>query len=292
MKKDGEKIGHQADRRIVAATGLMIGAAVLGAADTVVVRLLTQDLHPFVIAFFRSLFGLLFVAPWILRKRAMLKTNYSGLHLLRAGLKLLTLAAFFFAIAGVPLADVTAIAFTTPIFVTLGAWIFLAEQPQARRVVAVVIGFGGVLLFLQPGREDISTALLFAVAGAILNAVIHLMLKKMSGRDPTDTLVAWNLILIVPLSMLPAWWFWTTPTWPQLGLLALQGGIGVLNMAAITRAMALADASYVAPIDFLRLPMVAGFAFVFFAETLAAWSVVGAAIIFISTLVMARRARG
>ncbi len=103
MKPDDMNPGVGADRRLAAATGLMIGAAMLGAVDTVMVRLLTQDLPPFVIVFFRSLFGLVFVVPWIAKKRAVLKTVYSGLHLLRAGLKLLTLVAFFVAIATAPL---------------------------------------------------------------------------------------------------------------------------------------------------------------------------------------------
>ncbi len=269
----------------------MVAVSVMSAADTIMVRVLTQDLHPFVIVLFRSLFGLLFISPWIFSNRGVLKTHYCGLHLLRAGLKILSLAAFFFAIATSVLADVTAIAFTAPVFVTIGAWVFLGERPGPRRFVAVLFGFVGVLVILRPGQGPVSTALLFALIGAVLSAIIHLMLKKMSARDSTETLVAWNLIVTVPLAALPGLWFWSAPTGPQLALLALQGAVGALNMGAITRAMALADASFIAPIDFLRLPAVAVLAFLIFGEVVSTATLIGASIIFASTVFMTGRLR-
>ncbi|NQW00803.1 MAG: DMT family transporter [Rhodospirillales bacterium] len=269
----------------------MIGAAGLSAADTIMVRLLTQDLHPFLIVFFRSVFGLLFISPWILRKSSVLKSNYAWLHLLRAALKILSLVAFFLAIAEAALADVTAIAFTTPVFVTLGAWAILKEQPGLRRVIAVIFGFVGVLVIIRPGSGPVSPALFYAVGGAMIAAVIHLMLKRMSARDSTETLIAWNLIVTVPLAAIPVYWFWTTPSWQQLALLALQGGVGALNMAMITRAMALADVSHIAPIDFLRLPAVALLAYLLFGEAVTASTLLGGGVIFVSTLLMAAAIR-
>ncbi len=277
------------DRLVLIATGLMVGASVLSAADTMMVRLLAQDLHSFVIVFFRSLFGLLFISPWLFKRRTILKTRLFPAHLLRAGLKMLALAAFFTAIATASLSDVTTIAFTSPIFVTIGAWAFLGERPVSRRIFAVILGFAGVLVILHPGTGTLSVALLFALAGAILTAVIHLMLKKMSAHDSTDTLVAWNLVLTVPLAILPALLFWTTPSLPQLALLALQGGAGALTMALVTRAMALAEASYITQIEFLRLPIVALFAYVFYGELITVETLIGACVIFTSTLFMIGR---
>ncbi len=279
------------ERNFLAAAALMAAAAVLAAVDAVLVRLLTHDLHPFVIVFFRSLFGLLFVMPWLMQRRRALKSHYRLAHLMRALLKMLSFAAFFTAIAGAALADVTAIAFTTPVFVTAGAWIFLGEKPVAARVAAVVCSFFGVLIILQPSGHGVSVALLLALAGALLAAIIQVMLKAMSFRDSTETLVAWNLILTVPLAAIPLFWFWQRPDLQQIGLLALQGGAGLLSMICTTRAMALAQASYLAPIDFLRLPTVALFALVIFNEMPASTTFLGAAIIFGSTLIMMARSR-
>lgn len=289
MNTQGPKSNTGTERLVLVATGLMIAASVMNAADTMMVRLLAQDLHSFVIVFFRSLFGLLFIMPWIIKRRALLKTSHLPVHLLRAGLKLLALAAFFTAIATASLSDVTTIAFTSPIFVTIGAWVILGEKPVTRRVIAVVLGFSGVIVILHPGSGTISVALLFALTGAILTAIIHLMLKKMSSYESTETLVAWNLMLTVPLAILPALWFWTTPTLPQLALLALQGGAGALTMAMVTRAMALAEASYITQIEFLRLPIVALFAYLFYGEVITLETLMGASIIFASTLLMVGR---
>ncbi|MBX2884342.1 MAG: DMT family transporter [Granulosicoccus sp.] len=275
------------EQHLMAATGLMLVVTVLSAFDTVIVRLLTADLHPFVIVFFRSVFGLAFVLPWIVSQRGILSSHYRLLHVVRAGLKMLSLAAFFTAIALVPLADVTAIAFTTPIFLTLGAWMCLGEKLLPRRILAVVIGFCGVLFILQPSQSNWSTPLLFALAGAVLTAIIQLMLKVMSAHDSTQTLVAWNLVVTVPMAAIPLLWFWNAPSHEQILLLVLQGAIGACNMAAMTRAMALAQASYIAPLDFLRLPAVALLGYVFFAEIPGNATVIGAIVIFLSTLLLA-----
>ncbi len=271
---------------------LMVLVAMLGAVDSVIVRFLSPDIHPFVMGFTRSLFGLLVVVPWIVRRPGILRSNYRFRHVLRAALKLASLVAFFGAFAVAPLADVTAIAFTAPIFVTIGAWVYLAERPRPVRILAVAIGFVGVLLVIRPGSDGgVAAGLLLALLGAILTAVIQLILKPMSARDSAETLVAWNLILTVPLACVPALMFWTAPTLLQWGLLALQGALGALNMGLVTRAFSLAEASLIAPIDFLRLPIVAVLGFTLFAQAVASATWVGGAVIFASTLLMARSAR-
>ncbi len=280
------------DRAAIIGVGLMLLVAVLSSIDAVLVRMVSPDVHPFVIGFTRSLFGLLVVLPLILKRPGVLRSQFRWLHVVRAALKLASLIAFFAAFALAPLADVTAIAFTAPIFVTVGAWIFLSERPQAARVVAVVAGFAGVVIVLRPGQhEGIPPGLLFALLGALLTAVIQLILKPMSTRDSTDTLVAWNLIVTVPLAALPALLVWTTPTPQQWGFLALQGAIGALNMGLVTRAFSMAEASLIVPFDFLRLPVVATLAYLLFSEMVPFQTYAGGVVIFAASLMMARTAR-
>ncbi len=270
----------------------MLLVALINAVDAVIVRLLSPEVHPFVIGFTRAVFGLAIVLPWIMARPSILRSHYRVMHALRAALKLLALVAFFAAFATAPLADVTAIAFAAPIFVTIGAWIFLGESPRAIRVLAVALGFAGVILVLRPGQQDgFSTGLLLALLGAFLTAVIQLMLKPMSTRDPTETLVAWNLILTAPLAALPAIWFWAWPTAEQWALLVLQGVLGALNMGLATRAFSLAEASLIVPIDFLRLPIVAALAFTLFGEIVPFQTWIGGTVIFAATLLMVRSAR-
>ena len=182
----------------------MVVAAAFNAVDTLLVKVISTEMSAFSIAFFRSVFGLMFVAPWIVRRRAYIaKTNYVWLHLVRAALKVLALAAFFFAISRANLAQVTAIAFTTPILVTVGAALILGEKLGAASMLSVLMGFGGVLLIVRPTSGDFDPYLLFALAGALLTAAMQLVLKAMAGKDSTDTLVAWNLVLMVPLALCP-----------------------------------------------------------------------------------------
>jgi drug/metabolite transporter (DMT)-like permease len=279
------------DRAALIGVVLMLGVAFINAADAVIVRLLAREVHPFVIGLTRTTFGLMAMLPWILKRPAMLKTEYRLMHVLRAALKLGSLVAVFAALGAAPLADVTSIGFAAPLFVTLGAWALLGESLRPVRMLAAGLGFIGVIVVLRPdwtqGMALVSPALALALLGALLTAVIQLMLKVMARRDSTDTLVAWNLIVSVPLALLPALYFWTTPTPAQWGLLALQGALGALNQTAVTRAFQLADASLVAPIDFLRLPLVALLAFSFFGEMAGISTWIGAAFIFVSTLLMA-----
>lgn len=279
-------------RAALLGVALMLLVCVFNALDAVIVRLLSPEVHPFVIGFTRALFGLLVVLPWIVTRPGILRSRYRFLHLVRAALKLTALIAFFAAYGSAPLADVTAIAFTAPLFVTFGAWLFLAERPRALRIIAISGGFAGVLLVLRPAQQTgVAPGLWLALLGAALTALIQLILKPMAARDPAGTLVAWNLLVTVPIAALPAAWVWTSPTPAQWGLLALQGALGALNMGLITRAFALAEASLIVPIDFLRLPIVAALAFVFFGQTVAATTWFGGAVIFFATLLMVPSAR-
>ncbi len=270
----------------------MLMVAVIGAMDAIIVRSVSPSVHPFIIGFTRSLFGFLAFLPWILSHPQILKSHYRFRHVLRAALKLGSLIAFFAAYANSPLADVTAIAFTTPIFVTVGAWVFLSELPRTIRVTAVVIGFAGVFVVLQPGQHSaVASGLWLALLGAFLAALIQLILKPMSARDSTQTLVAWNLIVTVPLAAVPAYFVWQMPSALEWVFLAVQGVMGALAMAMATRAFALADASLISPIDFLRLPLVAGLAYWVFGQVPDITTWIGGAMIFAATLLMARSAR-
>lgn len=266
---------------------LMVIVALLTAVDAAIVRLLANEVHPFVIGFSRSLFGLLAVMPWIVRRIDLAESPYRWLHAIRAGMKLLALVSFYVAFANAPLTEVTAISFTAPIFLTLGGWLLLRERMVLSRALALLAGFGGMLLVIQPGTGGISIALLFALAGALITAAIQLILKRMSMRDTTERLVAWNLLTMVPLALIPAIIFWTTPSLAQLALLIAQGLLGALNMTLITRALSLADVSLFAPLDFLRLPMVAALAYLMFGEIPKVSTWIGAAVIFGATLLVA-----
>lgn len=276
------------ERAIMVASCYVALAAALAAADAAVIRLLAGEVHPFVIGFFRSVFGLAVILPLIATRPHILKSGYRFQHISRAALKLAALVCFFVAFAAAPLADAMAIMFMTPIFVMIGAWLWLGEAFTLMKLFAVVSGFLGALIIIQPGVAGaVAPALLFALGGSALQALVQLMLKRMSDKDNTETLVAWNLIVTVPLAAIPAFFFWSTPDLREFSLLALQGVMGAVNMTLMTKAFSMAEASHIAPMDFLRLPFVAVMAWVLFGEVAGFSTWIGAGVIFLSTLAVA-----
>lgn len=180
----------------------MLVVAACNATDTAIIRIVARDLHPLEIGFFRNLFSLLLILPWLYRVGPdVFRTTRMGIHLARAALKLAAMVALIYAISIMPLADVTAIAFTTPLFVAIGAVLLLGESMRFRRWGAIALGFAGVLLVLRPGTGVFDPRMLAAVASAIGFAGIALLLKFLAGREPPATIIGLNLIITVPLAL-------------------------------------------------------------------------------------------
>lgn len=279
------------DRRAQIGLMFMLLVAVFMAFDAVLVRYLSGAVHPFVMAFTRALFGALVMLPWIFNRPGILKTSRIWLHVLRATLKLLSLVTLFAALAHAPLATVTAIGFAAPVFVTVGAWIFFHEKPRVSRIFGVIIGFAGVLILLRPTGGDVNPFLIYALISALLVGTIQLMLKYMGRTENADTLVAWNLLVTVPIALVPALWFWAPIGVVEWGILAVQGALGAGAQLMVTKALQLADASLVAPMDFVRLPFVATAAYLVFGEVADRATWIGGAVIFVSILFIASSSR-
>ena len=268
------------------AISLAILCAIIMSIDAIVVRFLSKDINPFVVVFFRTLFGLFFFIPFILRNKNILHTNYCFMHVIRAVLKIFALVAMFLAIKYENLMEVTSISFTSPLFLIFGAVLILKEDYNKKSFLSAILGFFGVVVIMLPGLNNISFGLLWAVLGAILIATIQLILKKMLDKDKTETLVAWNLILMVILASIPAYIYWVTPTLNILLLLIIQGSLGAIAMSVMTKAFSLTNASLLAPIDFIRLPMVTLIAFIIFNEIPSFRSILGAFMILLAVILI------
>src|SRR5205085_7354449 len=122
----------------------------------VLIRLAAERMHPFEVTFFRCLFSLGFMLPFIVRAGpALLHNQKVGFFTLRAAVGLVSMLTWFYGITLVPLATATAVNFTAPLFATLGAALILHEDVRLRRWSAVAVGFVGVVIILRPGRESI-----------------------------------------------------------------------------------------------------------------------------------------
>ena len=268
---------------------LMFGMSSAVALDTAVVRLVVEELHPFEIAFFRTLFSLFFLLPWLWRGGlATLATRRPALHVVRAAGKLAALVAFFYAVSLMPLAEVTAVMFAMPLFAAIGAWMVLGEAMRPVRLAATLLGFAGVLIVVRPGTELFGIGALAAVGSALGLASVGLIVKYLSRFERSPTIVFWNFLLMTPMAGLIAIPFWQWPSWTALGWLILQGLLGLVAQLCFARAVQLGDASTLMPLDFLRLPIVAGIAYLAFGETPSFWTWVGAGVIFTATVFLLR----
>ena len=268
----------------------MLGAMILFSTMGVFIKLASSQLHPLEVVFFRNFLALFFLTPWIFHQRAtVFKSNRKKLYTLRAVFNVVGMAAGFTALTLIPLAEATALSFTAPLFATLGAVLILGEIVRQRRIIAIFFGFFGMLIILRPGIEAVSPGALLAIANAITIAITVLIVKKLTTTEKPITIVAYMALLQTPMALIPALFYWEWPsliTWTWLFCLAGAGTIGHLMY---TKAIQLAEVSQLQPIDFVRLPIIALFGYIVFAEQPSIWVWIGGAVIFLSTAYVTHR---
>jgi drug/metabolite transporter (DMT)-like permease len=267
----------------------MAASAALFAGLLTLVRILSERFDPLLVVFFRNIAGLVVLSPLILqRSRRTIRTRCFHLHALRAGITIVQMTVWFLALAWLPLADATALGFTAPLFTTLLAPLVLKETVPQRRYGAAAIGLAGAMVILQPGLQAFDPLGLLAVAAAFGWAVAAMVVKKLARTESAETMVVWLTLLLTPLSLVPALVTWSTPGPADLMLIALLGLVGTGAQLCLGRAFVAADASVIAPFDYLRLPFVAAIAFVLFGEVPGAATWLGAAVIGASGVYLAR----
>ncbi len=272
------------------ATWLMVASTACFAGMALTIRLAADQLHAFEIAFFRNFFGLLFALPILLRTgTAVLRTRRMNLYLLRCVIGLCAMLTGFWSLVHLPLAEAIALSYTTPLFVTILAVLILGEVVRIRRWSAVVVGFIGTLVILRPGVQELSFAAMVALASAALSASAAISIKFLSRTEAPDAIVIYMVLIMTPLSLLPALPVWIWPEGMSWVWLAATGFLGTAGHMLMTRAYQLGDVSALQPINFLQLPIVATLAWWLFNEQVDQWTLIGAAIIFSSTLYIAHR---
>ena len=265
-------------------------AAASFAVMSALVRYLSQEISPLEVAFFRNLFGLAFLMPTLIQAGwGNLRTNNFKRYSLRAVLGLTSMYTWFVGLAYLPLADATTLSFIAPIIASIFAMVFLGERAGWRRWSAILVAFGGALLILRPGFQEISPAALLLLLGTIATAGSVITVKVLSRTEPASAIVGYMGIYMTPISLIPALFVWTTPSWDLWPWIVVMGAAATLGQWGMTQAYAAADATVVLPFDYVRLPMVAVIAYVVFAETPDAMTYLGGLVIAAATIYIARR---
>jgi len=271
-----------------------IGAGLVFSALNAIARVLAQHLHPMEVQFLRYLFGMVVMLPLLWRAGlAAYRPRRIGGQFLRGAVHALGLVLWFSALPRIPLADTTAIGFTGPIFILIGAWLFLSEPMRWERWLATGIGFAGMLVVLWPSFAGVGLQAsgwhLVMLASAPVFAASFLLTKALTRTETTEVIVFWQALTITLFSLplaLPVWQ-WPTP-WQWLGFVAC-GLLGSIGHYCLTRSFRHADISATQSVKFLDLVWAALLGLVVFGDIPSLSTLAGGAIISLATIWLARR---
>ena len=257
-------------------------------------RNITLSLDPFESQFLRYLFGILVMLPFVWRQglKAYRPVNMTG-QLWRGAVHTLGLTLWFTALPHLGLADMTAIGFTGPIFIMLGAAWFLGEKMRGDRWIAAAIGFAGVLVVVAPkftGQGGVYALLMLASSPVF--AASFLMTKTLTRYESPGVIVLWQAISVTLLSLPLSLIHWTAPTiWQWIGF-ATAGIFGSLGHYCLTRGFRVADISATQSLRFLDFVWASLMGWLVFSDVPSHTTLIGALVILASTVWIARREHG
>jgi drug/metabolite transporter (DMT)-like permease len=275
---------------------LRIGAGIAMVLMAVIVRRLSPEIPTGEIVFCRSAGALLVILAFLAMGggvRAGFATARLGRQLARGLTGLSAMALNFLALAYLPLAQAQSIMYLTPLFTLVFVRLFLGEHIGAVRWLAVGLGFAGVLLMLPPvsfGAANDTTVIGLTVGllGAALAAAALYQVKILTATESTASITIYFTLVSVVGSLATAGFGWVWPTPEQFVLLGLLGALGAIAHVMLTRALALADASLLAPLEYLNILWAVGLGVVFFDERPGAAILIGGAIITVASLLIVR----
>ncbi len=269
---------------------MVLGGMLFSVLNTIA-RDLTLHLDVYQSQFLRYLFGLLVILPWVWRDgwRTYMPVNMAG-QFWRGGVHTLGLVLWFTALPQISLADMTAIGFTGPIFIMIGAAWFLNEPMRKDRWIAAIIGFAGVMVVVLPKMSgDGGWYNLVMLASAPVFAASFLITKALTRYEKPGVIVLWQAITVTVLSLPMALPNWQMPTPMQWLGFAATGVLGTLAHYCLTRAFALADISATQSLRFLDLVWASLLGWLVFGDIPSQSTWLGAFVILWATVWIARR---
>lgn len=247
---------------------------------TVIVKHVGSTLPAAQSAFLRYFLGLVFLIPMI---RPMIEAQMTKRQLwlftARGGAHTLGVILWFYAMTQITIAEVVAMNYVNPIYVTIGAALFLGERLATRRIIAICVAFAGAIIILRPGFRELGPGHLAMVFTAIFLGASYLLAKLMSG-EVRPVVVVGMLSVTVTIGLAPfAWAVWVPPTWTDIGWLFLVACFATAGHYTMTRAFEAAPVAVTQPVTFLQLVWGVLAGAVFFGEAVDIWVVIGGTIV-------------
>jgi drug/metabolite transporter (DMT)-like permease len=276
----------------------MVGAIIAFSLTAIAGREATHELAEFPLTisqlvFFRNIVGLILITCLIALRYGrhsldMVSSQNLSLHFGRNLSHFCGQWCWFYGLALLPMAHVFAIEFTVPIWTALFASLILAESLTLKRILSITLGFVGVLIILRPGLVAIEAASWVVLASAIAYAMAHTLTKRLAGIDGALTILFYMHIMQLPMALfLVAFDF----SWPQGSAwlwVALTAIAALSAHFCMAKALSLADAMIVMPMDFLRLPLIALVGYFLYQESIDVFLLFGAAVMLLGNMLALR----
>ena len=255
------------------------------------VREASTTFNTFEIAFWRAFFGLVFMAPWLIRVRiGRLRTSHAKIHLARNVVHFIGIVTWFYVVGRINLSVGIALQFTVPLFTIAMAAVILKERVDAARWCATALGFAGVLVIVRPDTGAVDALAAITLISAAFYAASNIATKAIGRADSSELLVFYMHLMHLPMALVGALFLgMSVPGWTDVPTLAGVAVSATLAHYLLAQALKEADASAIMPVDFLRLPWVAALAYVLYGEIPESGAWVGGAIIFGAAYYILRR---
>ncbi len=272
------------------AISLIIISVLFGTLMLTFLKLAQEDVNVYVAGFLRFFFGLIIILPYIIKTNFLVfKTKHIKKHFIRSLLNLPAMLLYFSTLILLPIEKVTAISFIVPIIVTILAVFFLKEKIYIYRSLALIIGFGGMLIILRPGVIDISIGVYMALFSSLLWSIVIIITKKISKDDSSITILSYQSVFMTIFSFFIVLFFWEMPSTKTFVYLIFAAACGTILHLTLNHAYKLVDVSMTQPYSFLSLVFASLIGFFVFNEIPDLFTWLGASVIFVGVLIISYR---
>ena len=276
--------------KLITVALLAIGATLFGSFMGAGVKLLSNDLHPIIICFYRCLMGLIIITPFVARNNfKALQTDNMRLQIFRALINIISMICWFSAIGMMHFEKATALGFTTPLFTTVLAVLILGEVIRFHRTAALLLGFVGILIIIRPGYMPFEFGTILMLIASFSFSFVLIFVKKLSATDSSLTIIFYHLLYMTPAFFILSLFYWQSINFNQLVIFSLMGSSGLLSHWCLAQAFKMSDTTFVMPLQFTKLIWASLIGLFIFAEQPDIWTWVGGVIIFISVVYITYR---
>ena len=276
--------------KLIVVALLAIGATFFGSFMGAGVKFLSDDLHPIIICFYRSLMGLILITPFVVRNNfRALQTKNMRLQIFRASINVISMICWFSAIGMMHFEKATALGFTTPLFTTVLAVIVLGEVIRFHRTAALLLGFIGIIIIIRPGYVPFEFGTVLMLIASFSFSFVLIFVKKLSATDSSLTIIFYHLLYMTPVFFILSLFYWENINLNQLIIFILMGASGLLSHWCLAQAFKMSDTTFVMPLQFTKLIWASLIGLFIFTEQPDIWTWIGGIIIFISVVYITYR---